>query len=47
MKTLAKNKNLVINSPDKGRGVVIMNRDDYLQKMLQILNNSSQVYKAP
>ena len=47
MKTLANNKNLVINSPDKGRGVVIMNRDDYLQKMLQILNNSSKFIKLP
>ena len=47
MKTLAKNKNLVINSPDKGRGVVIMNRDDYLQKMLQILNDSSKFIKLP
>ena len=47
MKTLAKNKNLVINSPDKGRGVVIMNRDDYLQRMLQILNDSSKFIKLP
>ncbi|CAF1199748.1 unnamed protein product [Adineta ricciae] len=33
LRSLAKNKSIVISRPDKGRGVVIMNRADYLRKM--------------
>lgn len=41
LRSLAKNKSIVISRPDKGRGVVIINRSDYLQKMNVILNDRS------
>jgi hypothetical protein len=41
LRSLRKNKLIVISRPDKGRGVVIMNRSDYLQKMNVILNDRS------
>jgi hypothetical protein len=41
IRSLAKNKDIVIARPDKGRGVVIMDRSDYVQKMNVILNDSS------
>ena len=36
---LAKNENIVILRQDKGRGVVIMDRKDYLDKSLEFLNS--------
>jgi hypothetical protein len=41
LRSLAKNKSIVITRPDKGRGVVIMNRSDYVQKMNTILDDRS------
>ena len=38
---LAKNKSIIITRPDKGRSVVIMDREDYVQKMNAILNDKS------
>ena len=40
--TLSKNKNLVISKPDKGNGIVLVNKDDYIMKMLGILKDSSK-----
>ena len=45
LKELGKNKNIVITSPDKGRGVVIMNRKDYDRKMNDILSDRT-TFKA-
>ena len=42
LKNLGSNKNLVITKPDKGNGVVLMNKDDYIQKMLHILNDPTK-----
>jgi hypothetical protein len=39
---LRKDKEIIICRPDKGRGVVIMNRDDYVSKMDEILNDDSK-----
>ena len=39
--SLSKNKSIIITRPDKGRGVVIMNRADYVQKMNTILDDRS------
>ena len=39
---LKKDKNLVITRPDKGNGVVIMKRSDYVQKMLDILSQEDK-----
>jgi len=41
LRSLGKNKSIVISRPDKGRGVVIMNRSDYLQKMNVLLSDRS------
>jgi hypothetical protein len=43
--SLSKNKELVISKPDKGNGVVIMNRDDYVNKMLEVLNDTDKFNK--
>ena len=42
LKKLSKNKAIIICRPDKGRGVVILNRHDYVQKMENILSDSSK-----
>ena len=39
LKNLKKNKELVICKPDKGRGVVILDRNTYVEKMNLILND--------
>ena len=38
LKRLSKDKRIIVCKPDKGRGVVIMNRKDYNRKMMNILN---------
>ena len=42
MKNLAKNKNIVVTKPDKGNGVVLLNKSDYLEKMHDILSDRSK-----
>ena len=39
LKNLSKNKNIIICRPDKGRGVVIMDKKDYNNKMMEIINS--------
>jgi hypothetical protein len=39
VKSLAKDRSIVITKPDKGRGVVIMDRSEYNEKMQAILND--------
>ncbi|XP_069977196.1 uncharacterized protein [Penaeus vannamei] len=39
---LRDDNNIVITKPDKGRGVVILNRDDYFSKLNTILSDSSK-----
>jgi hypothetical protein len=41
LRSLAKNKSIIITRPDKGRGVVIMDHADYIQKMNTILDDRS------
>jgi hypothetical protein len=41
LRSLAKNKSIIITRPDKGRGVVVMDRADYIQKMNTILDDRS------
>ena len=36
------NKDLVITRPDKGKGVVIMKKSDYIAKMNDVLNDKSK-----
>ena len=42
MKKLSHDSSLVICKPDKGNGVVVMNKTDYVHKMKQILNDQSK-----
>ena len=42
LKELSKDKSLVICKPDKGRGVVLMNKNDYLTKVYRILSDRTK-----
>ena len=46
LNNLRKNENLYITKPDKGNGVVLMNRKDYESKMSEILNDHSKFSKV-
>ncbi|MGL4482492.1 MAG: reverse transcriptase domain-containing protein [Lactococcus garvieae] len=45
IRKLKQNKDIIISKPDKGTGLVIMNRTDYIQKMNNILNDDSKFRK--
>ena len=45
LKNLTKNKDIVISRPDKGNGVVILDRVDYVEKMLHILGDKKRFKK--
>ena len=47
LKGLANNKDLVINKPDKGNGVVIMDRTDYVSKVMDILGDPQKFRENP
>ena len=47
LQALAKRKDLVIAKPDKGNGIVLLNRSDYVQKMENILNDPTKFKKVP
>ena len=42
LKSLQRNNDILITKPDKGSGVVIMDRSDYLDKMQRILNDNTK-----
>ena len=42
IKLLQSNDKIIINKPDKGSGVVILNKSDYITKMNSILNDASK-----
>ena len=39
LRNLAQDKGLVVTRPDKGNGVVLLNKSDYVEKMMDILND--------
>ena len=41
MKRLGNNKDIVILRPDEGSGTVILNRDDYIKKLLYVISDTS------
>ena len=43
---LSKNKSIIITRPDKGNGIVIMNKYDYISKMYIILDDPSKFKKV-
>lgn len=47
LKKLRQNKNIVILKPDKGNGVVILDRSDYVAKISVILNDTSKFLPLP
>ena len=46
LKNLSKVKRIIIREPGKGNGVVVMNRDDYIEKM-SILQDSTESKHLP
>ena len=42
LKSLKEDKSIIVTRPDKGRGIVLMNKSDYLSKMQAILNDSTK-----
>ncbi|XP_064100861.1 trichohyalin-like [Macrobrachium nipponense] len=47
LKKLKINKNIVISRPDKGHGIVTLNRADDVEKMETVLSDSSKFMKCP
>ena len=42
LKTLSKNKSIIITRPDKGNGVVLLDKEEYIHKVNVILSDSSK-----
>src|SRR5215469_1490602 len=42
LKSLGRRKDLVILKPDKGNGVVLLNKNDYINKMMEILSDQNK-----
>ena len=42
LKNLAANKDVIVTKPDKGRGVVVLNRSDYINSMESIISDTSK-----
>ena len=42
LKNLTENKDLVIQKADKGNGIVILNKNDYILRLTRILDNTSK-----
>ena len=42
LKTLSKDANIIISKPDKGHGVVILDKIDYIRKMEELLNDRTK-----
>ena len=42
IKSLRSNEQILITKPDKGSGVVVLNRNDYIQKMGNILEDKTK-----
>ena len=42
LKALAKNTKLVVSKPDKGNGVVLLNKEDYIEKMKVVLDDGTK-----
>ena len=46
LKKLSSNKDIVIQKSDKGNSVVIVNRDDYLRRMQEMVDDVSKFEKV-
>ena len=47
LKTLGNNNSLIICPPDKGRGVVLLNKCDYIAKVTELLSDKSKFKQLP
>ena len=47
LKNLKQNKDLIICKPDKGRGIVVLDKSNYVEKMNLILNDFKSFEKQP
>ncbi|XP_069976323.1 uncharacterized protein, partial [Penaeus vannamei] len=47
LKDLSKNPDVIITKPDKGQGVVLMNRSDYVKKVDDILKDKTKFSQIP
>jgi hypothetical protein len=47
LKNLSKNNNIVITKPDKGKGIVILDKTDYISKIDTILSDENKFEKIP
>ena len=47
LKNLQKNDSILLSKPDKGAGIVILNKEDYLSKMLEILKDATKFELKP
>ncbi|CAF4500302.1 unnamed protein product, partial [Didymodactylos carnosus] len=45
LRSLSKDKSIVITRPDKGRGIIILNSSEYLSKMNNLLADTSTFIK--
>ena len=41
LQNLSKDKSIYITRPDKGKGVVILDREEYISRMKNILNDTN------
>ena len=46
LKPLSRDKSIVVTKPDKGKGVVILDKDEYLEKISDLLGDSSKFLKV-
>ena len=46
LKSLSQDKNIIISRPDKGNGIVLMDRSDYKEKMHTLLSDTSKFEKT-
>lgn len=42
LRTLASNKDIIVTRPDKGNGIVILNRSDYIRSVTSIISDTSR-----
>ena len=45
MRDLSKDKSIIICRPDKGRGVVVLDKVDYDNKMLEVIDDDSKFFE--
>ena len=46
LKPLSSNEDIVIQKTDKGNAIVVLYKNDYIQDMMSILNNTSKFSKV-